>query len=250
MTPGIRLVAFDADDTLWHNEPLFRDTEARFRRLLRRHVDEPVIEQRLYETEIRNLRHYGYGVKGFTLSMVETAIELTDGRIAGREIEEILRMGREMLMAPVRLLDGAPDVIARLAERHELMLLTKGDLLDQETKLARSGLGDFFTHVEVVSRKDRDIYERVLSRHGVEPPAFAMVGNSLRSDILPVLEMGGHAVHVPYRVTWQHEEVDARRLERWEFTAVTGLDEVPEALRRLDRAEEAETILDSAPGDR
>ncbi|MDX1578951.1 MAG: HAD family hydrolase [Gemmatimonadota bacterium] len=230
----IDVVAFDADDTLWHNERLFVDTQARFRELLAHHEDPAVIEQRLFETEIRNLSHYGYGVKSFTLSMVETAIELTDGRIAGREVEEILRLGREMLLAPVELLDGADEVVESLARERELMLVTVGDLLDQETKLARSGLGDFFSSVEIVSRKDRSTYERLLDRHGLEPSAFAMVGNSLRSDILPVAEMGARAIHVPADTGWAHDDVRPERLRGLRYETATSIREVPELLARQD----------------
>jgi len=229
----IRLVALDADDTLWHNEPLFTDTQARFCELLSRHVDAEVIEQRLLETEVRNLQHYGYGVKSFTLSMVETAIELTDGRVAGAEISRILRMGREMLLGPVDVLDGVHDAVRELAEQHDLMVVTKGDLLDQETKLARSGLGDFFQHVSVVSRKDRAMYESLLAVHGLTAGEFVMVGNSLRSDIVPVAEMGGHAVHVPYGATWTHERVDDRRLATLRYHTLPHLRELPDLLRRL-----------------
>lgn len=229
-----RLIAFDADDTLWHNEPLFSDTQDRFRELLRRYHDDAWIEQRLLETETRNLQHYGYGVKAFTLSMIETAIELTEGRVGGAEVEAILGMGREMLLAPVQLLDGVAETVEALAARWDLMVITKGDLLDQETKVARSGLGDLFSHVEVVSRKDRTTYERILRGHAVEPREFVMVGNSLRSDVLPVLETGAHAVHVPYPVTWAHEEVEAERLEGLHFARADDIRELPRVLDGLE----------------
>lgn len=227
------LVAFDADDTLWHNERIFTDTQERFRALLRLHCDESLIEQRLYDTEIRNLGHYGYGVKAFTLSMVETAIDLTGGAISGREVDAILDMGREMLSAPVELLEGVAEVIPALAERYRLMLITKGDLLDQETKLARSGLGDHFGYVEVVSRKDRDSYERVLDTHGARPREFVMVGNSLRSDVIPVAEMGGVAVHIPYHTTWAHEEARTDAFEHLAYTRLERIAEVPAFLAGL-----------------
>lgn len=232
----IRLVAFDADDTLWHNEPLFTGTQERFRRLLARYQDAAVIDQRLYETQTANLEHYGYGIKAFTLSMVETAIELTEGRIPGAEIEEILTMGREMLLAPVELLDGVGETIAALEGRYSLMVVTKGDLLDQESKVARSGLGEHFDHVEVVSRKDVASYARVLAAHAVAPPEFVMVGNSLRSDVLPVLELGAAAVHVPYPVTWAHEAVAPERLEGLSFATADSLRELPGLLEAMERA--------------
>ncbi len=228
------LVGFDADDTLWHNERLFTDTQERFRALLRRHCEESIIEQRLYDTEVRNLAHYGYGVKAFTLSMVETAIDLTDGVIPGAEINEILDMGREMLRAPVELLDGVAEVIPSLAERYRLMVITKGDLLDQETKVARSGLGDHFDFVEIVSRKDRDTYERLLDAHGASPGRFVMVGNSLRSDVVPVAEMGAVAVHIPYHTTWAHEEIGDGTLGDVPYTRLERIADVPAFLARLE----------------
>lgn len=227
------LVGFDADDTLWHNERMFTDTQERFRELLRRHCDESLIEQRLFDTEVRNLGHYGYGVKAFTLSMIETAIELTDGAIGGRDVDTILDMGREMLRAPVELLEGVAEVIPQLAGTYRLMVITKGDLLDQESKVARSGLGDFFDYVEVVSRKDRDTYERVIDSHGARPAGFVMVGNSLRSDILPVAEMGGVAVHIPYHTTWVHEQVAGEDLDEVSYTRLDSIAEVPRFLARL-----------------
>lgn len=229
----IRLVALDADDTLWHNEPLFTDTQARFSELLSRHTDPEVIEQRLYETEVRNLQHYGYGVKAFTLSMVETAIELTEGRVTGEEVAEIVRMGRAMLHAPVDLLDGVADAVRELSASHDLMVVTKGDLLDQETKLARSGLGDLFTDVSIVSRKDRAMYEALVAARGLDPAEFLMVGNSLRSDVVPVAEMGGHAVHVPYETTWAHEDVDETRLSSVRYHTLPRIRELPDLVRSL-----------------
>jgi putative hydrolase of the HAD superfamily len=236
----IDIVAFDADDTLWHNEPLFIDTQRRFRELLGRHTDADVIEQRLYDTEIANLQHYGYGIKAFTLSMIETAIDLTDGEVTGDEITEILHWGREMLLAPVDLLPGVEEAVTRLSDRHPLMVITKGDLLDQETKLARSGLGDFFSHVEVVSRKDRGTYEEILDRHGLRPEGFVMIGNSLRSDIVPVAEMGAHAIHVPYETTWAHEEVGLERLHHLEFHTLESIEAVPGLLEELAASAAAE----------
>lgn len=232
---ALELVAFDADDTLWHNERLFIDVQARFLQLVARHTDSDIIEQRLYETEVSNLGHYGYGVKSFTLSMIETAIDLTEGRITGADVDQILQLGREMLLAPVDLLEGVAEVVGALAGKYDLMVLTKGDLLDQETKIARSGLGDLFTFVEVVSRKDRGTYEDVLSNHGVRPDQFVMVGNSLRSDILPVAEMGGHAIFVPYETTWEHENVSDRQASVARFHTVDHIRDVPALLATLPR---------------
>ncbi|KAA2235537.1 HAD family hydrolase [Salinarimonas soli] len=206
-----RVIAFDGDDTLWHNETLFSMTQERFRAILRSHLDlDPAdLDARLLETERRNLRAYGYGIKGFVLSMVETAIELTDGRIPAADIAAILRFGRAMLDHPVELIEGVGEVLDRLRGRdHELWLVTKGDLFDQESKIARSGLEAFFDRIEIVSEKDQRTYRRLLDRHGIAPDEFAMVGNSVRSDILPVVALGARAFHVPYAVTWAHEHVE------------------------------------------
>lgn len=225
--PRFDVVALDADDTLWHNETLFTATQTHFRELLVQYRDAEWIDRRLYETETRNLRHFGYGVKGFTLSMIETAIELTDGQIAGAEVQRIIDLGREMLGAPVELLDGVAETVAALAETYRVVLVTKGDLFDQESKLARSGLGEAFSAVEIVSEKDARTYAAVMRRQRVEPARFVMVGNSLRSDVLPVLEAGGAAVYVPYHVTWQHEQVADELLTDKDFGRLTTIRELP-----------------------
>ncbi len=204
----ITTVGLDADDTLWHNETIFRLTQARFLDLLTDH-DNAAIETRLAEIERRNLRLYGYGVKGFTLSMIETAMEMCDGDPPPGAIREILAAGREMLAHPVETLPGVDEALARLSERYRLVLITKGDLLDQERKLAASGLGDLFAAVEIVSEKDRTTYERVFTRHGTGASEAVMAGNSMKSDVLPALEAGAFAVHIPYVVTWAHELADA-----------------------------------------
>jgi len=205
----ITTVGLDADDTLWHNETIFRLTHARFVDLLDDHGDAALIEARLAEVERRNLRLYGYGVKGFTLSMIETAMELCDGGAPPEVVREILAAGREMLAHPVETLPGVDDALARLSERYRLVLITKGDLMDQERKLAASGLGDLFAAVEIVSEKDRGVYERVFERHGTGAAEAVMAGNSMKSDVLPALEAGAFAVHIPYHVTWAHELADA-----------------------------------------
>ena len=205
---SITTVGLDADDTLWHNETLFRLTHDRFCDLLADVADREVLEVRLAEVERRNLRLYGYGVKGFTLSMIETAMELTDGQAPSSVVREILAAGREMLSEPVEPLPGVDQALADLSTRYRLVLITKGDLLHQEQKLAASGLGDLFAAVEIVSEKDASTYERVFARHGTGAGQAAMCGNSLRSDILPALEAGCWAAHVPYPLTWAHEMAD------------------------------------------
>ena len=228
----IETVALDADDTLWHNENIFRRTQAEFRALLAQYQDEAWIDERLYRTEMQNLEHYGYGVKSFVLSMVETAVELTEGRIEGVEVLRLLELGREMLTAPIELLDGVDDTLDALAGSFELMLITKGDLLDQESKLERSGLRDRFRHIEIVSRKDRRTYDRILARHDLRPDRFVMVGDSVRSDVLPVLELGGWAVHIPYPTPWQHETTE-HRPDGERFLHLSSIRELPDAVRTL-----------------
>jgi len=206
---SITTVGLDADDTLWHNEAIFRLTHDRFVGLLADHADRATLETRLAETEKRNLRLYGYGVKGFTLSMIETAMELTGGEAPGSVVREILAAGREMLAHPVETLPGVDEALAALSERYRLVLITKGDLLDQERKLAASGLGELFAAVEIVSEKDRGTYDRVFARHGTGADEAVMAGNSMKSDVLPALEAGAFAVHIPYAITWAHELADA-----------------------------------------
>lgn len=204
----ITTVGLDADDTLWHNETLFRLTHDRFAQLLAGRDDPERIEARLAAVEARNLRLYGYGVKGFTLSMIETAMELCEGEPPPGVIREILAAGREMLGHPVEPLPGVDAALNALAGRYRLVLITKGDLMDQERKLAASDLGELFTAVEIVSEKTPDTYRTVFARHGTGPGEAVMVGNSVRSDVLPALEAGAWAAHIPYAVTWAHELAD------------------------------------------
>jgi len=228
--PMFEVIAFDADDTLWHNETVFQATEKQFAELLAGYHKPEWVRERLFATETRNLRHFGYGVKGFILSMIETAIELTEGKIRGDEIHHIIRWGHEMLRAPVQLLDGVRDTVEALAGRHRLMLLTKGDLFDQESKLARSGLGEHFSDVQIVSEKNATTYQRVISRSGVQPGQFLMVGNSLKSDVIPALDAGAMAIHIPYELMWAHEKV--RDDHGREITQLATISELPEWLAK------------------
>jgi putative hydrolase of the HAD superfamily len=228
----ITTVGLDADDTLWHNETLFRLTQDRFRSLMAEVAAPEVLDARLAEIEKRNLRLYGYGVKGFTLSMLETAMELTANEPPGRLIADILAAGREMLSEPVEPLPGVDQALAELSEGYRLVLITKGDLLHQEQKLAASGLGDLFAAVEIVSEKDASTYERVFARHGTGAAEAAMCGNSMRSDILPALEAGAHAAHVPYPLTWAHELADAPEGHP-RFIELTSISEFPAWVRAL-----------------
>jgi putative hydrolase of the HAD superfamily len=203
--PKFDLIAFDADDTLWHNERLYAAAQVKFQNLLVQYHTIEWIDDRLYQTEMRNLEHFGYGIKAFALSMIETAVELTEGRIAGSDIQTIIDIAREMLTADVELLDHVAETLAVLAQSYPLMVITKGDLRDQEMKISRSGLSRYFRHIEIVSDKNQEGYASLLRRLAVAPERFLMVGNSLRSDILPVLAMGSSAVYIPYHLTWAHE---------------------------------------------
>lgn len=203
----IKTIAFDADDTLWVNQPHYDEMEQKFAALLSPYLPPETVTRRLFEAENRNMPIFGYGAKAFMLSMIETAIELTDGRISGEEIQHIIVLGKEMLSHPIQLLDGVRHVLAGLEEDYTLMLLTKGDLLDQESKIARSGLSRYFQQVEIVSEKKPGTYRALLKRHRLQPEQFVMIGNSLRSDILPVLEIGAYAMHIPAASTWLHEQV-------------------------------------------
>ena len=207
--PGVlTAIDFDADDTLWQNETFFRLTEQRFAALLSEHGEHEVISARLLDAERRNLSFYGYGVKGFTLSMIETAVEVTKGQVSAAVIAEILGYGREMLRNPVETLPHVHETLQALAGNYRTLLITKGDLFDQERKLAQSGLGDYFDAVEVVSDKTPATYERIFRRHAQGPEQAMMVGNSLKSDVVPVIKAGGWGVHVPHELTWvlEHEE--------------------------------------------
>jgi putative hydrolase of the HAD superfamily len=228
----LHTIGFDADDTLWHNETIFERVHERYRALLARYHDAATVDRTLLTTEKRNLDLYGYGVKGFTLSAIETAIELTAGRISAEEINLLLAHGREMLAHPVELLDGVEETLAALAGDYRLLLITKGDLRDQQRKLAKSGLATHFHHVEIVSEKDRSTYLEILRRHDLRPENFLMVGNSLKSDILPVLELGGAGAHVPYHLTWalEHSEPPAANGRFFELKSVR---EIPPIARRL-----------------
>lgn len=208
MTARLTAIGFDADDTLWHNERFFRLTQDRFAELLADHAPREALEARLLEAERRNLGRYGFGVKGFTLSMIETAIEVTDGAVPNAVIAELLATGREMLNHPIELLPHARDAVEALVGRFRIVLVTKGDLLHQERKLAQSGLGELFDAVEIVSDKTPEIYARVFSRHAEGPESALMVGNSLKSDVIPPIVAGGWGVHVPHGIEWAIEAAD------------------------------------------
>jgi len=202
----VQVVGLDGDDTLWRNEEYFAASQQAFRDLLAPYVNGDIdVDQRLEAKERTNLELFGYGVKGFTLSLIETAIEVTAGRVSGAVVQSLLDLGKGMLQQPVELIEGVAETIPLLAERYRLIVVTKGDLWNQEQKLARSSLADLMAGVEIVAEKDLATYRRILRRYDVDPATFVMVGNSVRSDILPVLEAGGRAVHIPHELTWALE---------------------------------------------
>lgn len=223
--PAIAAIAFDADDTLWHNERVFRLTEERFAALLGDHAPAPDVASRLLEAERRNLRLYGYGIKGFTLSMIETALEVTGGKVATAAIAEILAAGRDMMSHPVEVFPQVRETLETLRGDFRLVLITKGDLFDQERKLAASGLAELFHAVEIVSDKNAATYQRLFARHGDGAERAMMVGNSVKSDILPAIEAGSWGVHVPHHITWALEHAEAP-LEHPRFRRVTHLAEI------------------------
>lgn len=231
-TSAITTVAFDADDTLWQNESFFRLTQDRFTRLLADYAESDHLHDRLLAAERRNLGHYGFGVKGFTLSMIETAIEVTEGRVPAAVIAEIMAAGREMLAHPIELLPHAREAVQALAADYRVLLITKGDLLDQERKLAQSGLGDLFDGVEIVSDKTPAAYTAIFSRHGEGAARALMAGNSLKSDVLPVLAAGGHGVHVPHALTWALEVADPPQGHA-RFHAIADLGQLPDLVSEL-----------------
>ena len=205
----IKTIAFDADDTLWVNETYFRDAEDHFCTLLTDYIDYDSCQSRLFEMEMRNLPLYGYGIKPFTLSLIEAASEITDGAVSTEIIQEIIKLGKNMLGAPVVLLEGIEEVLSTLSRKgYRLVVATKGDLLDQERKLQKSGLENYFHHIEVMSDKQPANYQKLVKHLDIAPEEFLMIGNSLKSDVLPVLDIGGHAFHIPFHTTWQHEQID------------------------------------------
>ena len=204
----LKVIAFDADDTLWVNEPYFLNTEKKFCSLLEDFLPQHTISNELFKIEIENLSLYGYGIKGYILSMIEAALKISDKKIGMAAIELILEYGKEMLNEPIELLDGVDNVLETLKQHYRLVVATKGDLLDQERKLKKSGLSHYFHHIEIMSDKREDDYIKLIKHLDITPGEFLMVGNSLKSDVMPVLNIGGHAIHIPFHTTWAHEHVE------------------------------------------
>ncbi|MBO3759009.1 HAD family hydrolase [Ciceribacter sp. L1K22] len=228
----ITVVGFDADDTLWQNEQYYRLTEEHFRSLLADFAEGEHVSERLLEAEKRNLSHYGFGIKGFTLSMIETALEITEGRVPTKVVADILSIGRELLNHPVECLPHAREALEALVGKHFLVLITKGDLFDQERKLAQSGLGDYFDAVEIVSDKSATTYRRIFGKHGEGPERAMMIGNSLKSDVVPAIAAGAWGVFVPHELTWVLEHVD-KPADAPRFREIGHLGELPDLIEQL-----------------
>jgi putative hydrolase of the HAD superfamily len=231
---GLSTIAFDADDTLWHSERVFRLTEERFAALLADYIDSEGLSRRLLETEKRNLDFYGYGRKGFVLSMIETAIDVTEGKVPTAILKDLIDLGRDMAAHPIEILPDVRETLETVAQRYRILLITKGDLLDQEQKLARSGLGELFHAVEIVSDKAPPTYQRIFTRHGDGPQRGMMVGNSLKSDVIPAIEAGGWGVFIPHALTWTAEHADPPK-ESPRFRQLERIGEVPGLLEEIDR---------------
>ncbi|MPQ46385.1 HAD hydrolase-like protein [Marinifilum sp. N1E240] len=221
-----KVIGFDADDTLWVNEPYFRQTERKFCELLRNGMSLDEVTKELFEVEIGNIPLYGYGTKAFTLSMIETSLKITNGNVSSEKISAILELGKEQINKPIELLDGVVEVLKNLQGKYRLIVATKGDLLDQERKLQKSGLLKYFHHIEVMSDKKDADYEKLIKHLDIKPAEFLMVGNSLKSDILPVLNIGGNAVHVPFHTTWEHELVSEKEIENANFHEIENIREL------------------------
>jgi putative hydrolase of the HAD superfamily len=205
---NIKVIAFDADDTLWHNEPYFDEAQARFCDLFQDFASRQELLQLILTHQVKNLPLYGFGIKAFTLSMIETGLSLTNHQLSGKSVEKILNIGKELLEKPVELLPDVSSVLKELNGKYKLIVATKGDLKDQHRKLHDSGLGQYFHHIEVMSDKKDADYQKMLSRLDIKESEFLMIGNSLKSDVLPVLNIGGHAIHIPYHTTWEYEKID------------------------------------------
>jgi putative hydrolase of the HAD superfamily len=230
----IDVIAFDADDTLWHNESIYLQAKTEFAKLFAGHQSAERVLERLNETEIHNLRYYGYGIKSFSLSMIETALSITRGKTNGAELEQVLDCAKDMLTAEVQVLEGVEAALSTLCSSHRLMLVTKGDLFEQDRKIKRSGIAHFFDIIEVVSEKTTQVYQELMEKHKISPDRLLMVGNSLRSDILPVTAAGGQAVYIPYPDIWDHEQVDDQSIVTDSYYQLEDITGLPDLLERLN----------------
>jgi len=226
MYNNIKVIAFDADDTLWVNETYFRDAELEFAKLLAKYETANKIDQELFKKEIDNLRYYGYGIKGFVLSMIECALELSNYQIHPKALQAILDIGKEMIGKPIELLKGVEDTLQFFDGKYRLIVATKGDLLDQERKLEKSNLLKYFHHIEVMSDKKEKDYKKLIKHLDIKPSEFLMIGNSLKSDVLPLINIGASAIHIPFHTTWIHEEVDLQDSTKLEYRTLNNIKEV------------------------
>jgi len=222
---ALKVIAFDADDTLFVNEPYFQETEEKFCALMSDYLSHQGLSQELFKTEIANLDLYGYGIKGYVLSMIEAAMRISSNTISIEVIEKIIVLGKDLLQKPIELLDGVEDTLKALQGKYKLVVATKGDLKDQQRKLHDSGLGAYFHHIEVMADKQEINYQKLLKRLEIEPEEFFMIGNSLKSDVLPVLAIGGHAVHIPFHTTWEHEKI-SHKVEHPNFRTLENISEI------------------------
>ena len=226
MYQNIKVIVFDADDTLWVNETYFRDAEKAFAKLLTQYETENKIDQELYKKEIENLNLYGYGIKGFTLSMIECALELSNYQLQPKIMEQILNIGKEMLQKPIELLPNIELVLSKLQSNYKLIVATKGDLLDQKRKLEHSGLLQYFHHIEVMSDKKPEDYQKLLRHLDINPKDLLMIGNSLKSDVVPLLEIGASAIHIPFHTTWAHEDVSVNKSSKMDYVTLLNIKEL------------------------
>ncbi|GAB7257606.1 HAD family hydrolase [uncultured Polaribacter sp.] len=230
MFKNIKVIAFDADDTLWVNETYFREAEETFAELISKYETKNKIDQELFKTEIKNLEIYGYGIKGFVLSMVECALELSNYKLPQKSIEKILNIGKEMLAQPIELLDGVEEVLSNLQGKYKLIVATKGDLLDQEKKLEKSNLLKYFHHIEVMSDKKEKDYLKLIKHLEIEPSELLMIGNSLKSDVLPLVALGASAIHIPFHTTWAHEEVTTEEANDASYKTISKITDIQKFL--------------------
>lgn len=226
----IRVIGFDADDTLWINEPYYRETEARFYEILQDYSTPEEINRRLYEVEMANMEIYGYGTKAFILSLIETAILISGGKIEATAIGRILGLGKQQIAIHNSLLPGVQEVLEKLSDHYRIIVATKGDLLDQERKLRKSGISGYFHHIEIMTDKKEENYRKLLRHLDIDASEFLMIGNSVKSDILPVVGLGGHAIYIPFHVTWQHESTEGQVIPEALFSTVDSIGKVPAML--------------------
>jgi putative hydrolase of the HAD superfamily len=233
----LETIAFDADDTLWHNETYYQEAKKLFAQLLSKYQDAEDTRRKLDETEVKNIGIYGYGIKAFTLSMVEAAIRLSEGKVDGTEIDQILAISKKMLTTKVELFEHAEETLTKLSPRFDLMLITKGDQFEQERKITRSGIAGYFQYIEIVGEKSRESYQAIITKYKIPPKLFIMVGNSLRSDIQPVVALGGRAIYIPNELTWSHEKVPREGIDHTKYDELEHIAQLPEYIDQLMRAE-------------